>query len=399
MMLIERLNHRGEGIATGNAYPQTLPGEEIELREDGSVRNLAPSPDRITPPCSHFKQCGGCALQHASDTYVAEWKRDFIAQALAGRGIEAEVLPTITSPPRSRRRAEIAGKRTKKGVIVGFHKRGSDQIIEIPNCHLIDPALLAALPPARELTLIGASRKGFIRLLATVSEAGIDLAVSDAKPVERQQLAELAAIAERHDLARLSWNGEVVVTRRPPTQQFGRARVVPPEGGFLQATKAGETSLAEAVIEICKSAKNIADLFAGCGTFSLPLAEIAAVHSVEGDAAASEALDQAWRGTEGLKPVSTETRDLFRRPLMPDELKNFDAVVLDPPRAGAEAQITELAQSAVPTIAMVSCNPLTFARDAATLIASGYCIGPVQPVDQFRWSPHVELVAGFTWFS
>jgi 23S rRNA (uracil1939-C5)-methyltransferase len=206
----------------------------------------------------------------------------------------------------------------------------------------------------------------------------------------------LAALAERHDLARLAWGDEVVVTRRAPVQAFGAARVVPPPGAFLQATPEGEAALLAETETILAGARRIVDLFAGCGTFALPLAQRAQVHAVEGEAAMLAALDTGRRGIAGLHPLSTEARDLFRRPLLPDELARFDAAVIDPPRAGAEAQIAEIARSGLPRLAYVSCNPVTFARDAKALIAAGYAMGPVRVVDQFRWSAHVELVAGFT---
>ncbi|GGH28955.1 23S rRNA m(5)U-1939 methyltransferase [Cribrihabitans marinus] len=398
---IERLGHQGDGVAAGPLFaPRCLPGEVVSGIADGDrlrdIRVEAPSGDRVAAPCRHYKSCGGCQLQHASDGFVAGWKVDVVRAALAAQGVETAFRPILTSPPRSRRRATLSARRTKKGALAGFHGRASDVIVEIPDCHLLDPALMAALPAAEALAVLGGSRKGELSVAATLSAAGLDVAVSGGKPLHGPLELSLAQACERLGLARLAWDGEVIAMRAPPVQRFGRAEVVPPPGAFLQATAHGEAALLAAVREILGEAGRVADLFAGCGTFSLPLAERAEVHAVEGAAEMTDALDKGWRGAEGLKRVTTEFRDLFRRPLLADELARFDAVVLDPPRAGAEAQVTELARSRVPVIAYVSCNPVSFARDARTLTGAGYALDWVQVVDQFRWSPHVELAARFT---
>ncbi|OYX44576.1 MAG: RNA methyltransferase [Rhodobacterales bacterium 32-67-9] len=400
-LTVERLGHLGDGIAPGPVFvPMALPGEVVEGDVvDGRVAEpkiVTPSPDRVRPACPHYRACGGCSLMHASDGFVAGWKADVVHTALAAQGLDAPFRSVITSPPQSRRRATLSGRRTKKGALVGFHGRASGTIVEIPGCQLLHPALMAALPLLAEVTALGASRKGEVALTATVSEGGLDLSVSDGKPLDKSLFSKLAELAERAGLARIVWNGEPVVTRSPAIQRFGLARVVPPAGAFLQATGAGEAALVGAVTEAVGGARRIADLFAGAGTFSLPLAGRAEVHAVEGEAAMLAALGAGWRRAEGLHRVTTEVRDLFRRPLLPDELKRFDAVVIDPPRAGAEAQTRELAGSGVPVIAAVSCNPVTFARDARILTEAGFAIDWVQVVDQFRWSPHVELAARFS---
>ncbi|WP_108860541.1 class I SAM-dependent RNA methyltransferase [Ruegeria sp. Alg231-54] len=398
---ISRLGHQGDGIADGPVYaPRTLPGEVVSgtlldqfLTE---IRVETPSDQRIKAPCRHYKSCGGCQLQHATDGFVADWKVEVVRTALAAQGLEASMRPIHTSPERSRRRATIAVRRTKKGALAGFHGRASDTITEIPDCHLLDPALIAAIPVAEALAILGGSRKGVLAVTLTLSESGLDVAVKGGKPLDGPLESALAQATEKHGLARLSWDGEVIAMRRPPVQRFGHADVVLPPGAFLQATKDGEQALLKAVSEAVGGSKRIVDLFAGSGTFSLPLAEGAEVHAVEGEAAMTQALDQGWRRAQGLKRITTEARDLFRRPLMPDELKSFDAVVIDPPRAGAEAQVTELAQALRPVIAYVSCNPVTFARDAKILVNAGYTLEWVQVVDQFRWSSHTELAARFT---
>ncbi|MFY2824108.1 class I SAM-dependent RNA methyltransferase [Ruegeria sp. MALMAid1280] len=397
---ITRLGHQGDGIADGPVYaPRTLPGEVVsgtlvaQLLTD--IRVEEPSDQRVKAPCRHYKACGGCQLQHAADDFVADWKVAVVRNALAAQGLDAPMRPIHTSPDRSRRRATIAVRRTKKGTLAGFHGRASDTITEIPDCHLLDPALIAAIPVAEALAVLGGSRKGVLAVTLTLSEGGLDVAVKGGKPLDGPLELALAQATEKHGLARLSWDGEVIAMRQPPEQQFGAAGVVPPPGAFLQATKDGEQALLQAVLQATQGAKRVVDLFAGSGTFSLPLAETAEVHAVEGEAAMTDALDQGWRRAQGLKRVTTEARDLFRRPLMPDELKNFDAVVIDPPRAGAEAQVVELAQAQRPVIAYISCNPVTFARDAKTLINAGYTLEWVQVVDQFRWSSHTELAARF----
>ncbi|WP_171123833.1 MULTISPECIES: class I SAM-dependent RNA methyltransferase [unclassified Ruegeria] len=398
---ITRLGHQGDGIAEGPVFaPRTLPGEAVSGTVVGQllteVRVETPSDQRVKAPCRHYKSCGGCQLQHASDAFVADWKVEIVRKALDAQGIEADMRPIHTSPERSRRRATVAVRRTKKGTLAGFHGRASDTISEIPDCHLLHPDLIAAIPVAEALALLGGSRKGVLAVTLTLSEGGLDVAVKGGKPLDGPLELALAQATEHHGLARLSWDDEVIATRQQPVQRFGTAKVVPPPGAFLQATKDGEQALLQAVLQVTEGAKRVVDLFAGSGTFSLPLAQTAEVHAVEGEGDMTAALVQGWRKAKGLKRVTTEARDLFRRPLMPDELRHFDAIVLDPPRAGAEAQVSELAQAKRPVIAYVSCNPVTFARDAKTLVNAGYTLEWVQVVDQFRWSSHVELAARFT---
>lgn len=400
---IDRLGHQGDGLAERGSLrvALTLPGELVEgmVQPDGRVteaRIVTPSTDRVRAPCPHYRACGGCALQHASDGFVAGWKADVVRTALAAQGIAAPFRPVLTSPPRSRRRAVLSGRRTKTGTLVGLHARASDTIVEIPGCLLLDPALMAALPALHEAVALGGSRKGELAMTLTLTEGGVDLAVEGGKQMDAALFAALAALSERADLARLSWEGEVVVTRRPPVQRFGAARVLPPAGAFLQATREGEAALLAAVAEAVGRARRIVDLFSGSGTFSLPLAAEAEVHAVEGEAAMTAALLAAARQVPGLHRVTAETRDLFRRPLLPDELARYDAVVIDPPRAGCEAQAREISASGVAVVAAVSCNPVTFARDARILCEAGFRLDWVQVVDQFRWSPHVELAARFS---
>lgn len=407
-LIIERLGHLGDGIAPGPYFAaRTLPGEEIEGRIEGDrvldTRILTPAATRVRPPCPHYRSCGGCDLQHANDEFVADWKLGVVRSALAAQGLSDVVFrPVLTSPPASRRRAKLGGRRSKSGAIVGFYAPGSDVLIETGSCILLHPDLMAALPGLRALVSLGASRKGAVALTLTRSETGLDLAVAGGKPLDAALQQDLASLAQAHGIVRLSWEGEVVAQSVPPVQRFGPALVAPPPGAFLQATAEGEAALLAAVAEAVGPARRVADLFSGVGTFALPLAQRAEVHAVESEPDMLVALEKGWRQAAGLKRVTTEARDLFRRPLLGDELKRFDAVVIDPPRAGAEAQIAALAEAAqkpettVPVVAAVSCNPVTFARDARALLAAGYRLDWVQVVDQFRWSPHVELAARFS---
>ena len=398
---ITRLGHQGDGIADGPIYvPRTLPGEVVRGTLLGQflsdIRVETPSDQRVKAPCRHYRTCGGCQLQHATDDFVADWKVEVVRNALAAQGLEARMRPIHTSPERSRRRATIAVRRTRKGTLAGFYGPASNTITEVPDCHLLHPTLIEAIPVAKTLALLGGSRKGVLAVTLTLSERGLDLAVNGGKSLDGPLELALVQAIKHHGLARFSWDNEVIAMRQPPIQHFGIACVVPPPGAFLQATTDGEQALLRAIIGATQGAKRIADLFAGCGTFSLPLAQTAEVHAVEAEVEMTKALDQGWRKARGLKKVTTEARDLFLRPLMPDELKKFDAVVLDPPRAGAEAQIAEVAQAQRPVIAYVSCNPVTFARDAKILANAGYTLEWVQVVDQFRWSSHTELAARFT---
>jgi 23S rRNA (uracil1939-C5)-methyltransferase len=399
-LTVERLGHHGDGIAAGPVFvPRTLPGEVVEGEIDGGrmaqPKIVTPSPDRVAAPCPHYRTCGGCQLQHASDAFVAGWKVEVVRLALAGQGLDAPIRGIATSPARSRRRATLHGRRTKAGVIVGFHGRASGTLVAVPECRVLSPAIMAAFPALEALTAQAASRKSEVDLAVTDTDGGIDVVVTGALPLTRDTLPDAVALAERYDLGRLVWNGEVVAERRPPVLRIGPATVPLPPGAFLQATREGEAALLAAVTEAVGDARRIVDLFSGCGTFALPLSARADVHAVEGEATMVASLQRGWRSLGGGRQITTEVRDLFRNPLRADELARFDATVIDPPRAGAAAQAEALAASGLSRIAMVSCNPVTFARDAKALVAAGFRLVSVDVVDQFRWSPHVELAAAF----
>jgi 23S rRNA (uracil1939-C5)-methyltransferase len=404
ILTIDRLGHLGDGVAHTADGPVfvsgVLPGEVVEGTPHADrlldPKIITPSTDRVKPPCRHARACGGCQLQHASDAFVGQWKQQVVDTALAGQGLKADFLPLITSPPNSRRRATLSARRTKSGVLIGFHARASDSIAEIPGCQLLHPGILAAFSGLQALVMTGGSRSTEVSLQITLTAGGPDVTVTGGKPLDAALRMDLARLVEAYGFSRLTWDGETVALRDRPALKLGHATVVPPPGAFLQATVGGEAALLAAVKAALGPQKRVVDLFSGVGTFTLPLAEVMEVHAVEGDLAMTKALDLAARNTPDLYRVSTEVRDLFRRPLEPDELKPFTGAVIDPPRAGAEAQSASLARSQVPVIAAVSCNPVTFARDGRILTAAGYRLDWVQVVDQFRWSTHVELVARFS---
>ncbi|WP_226551736.1 class I SAM-dependent RNA methyltransferase [Celeribacter naphthalenivorans] len=397
---IVRLGHKGDGItADGIFVPNTLPGEVVEgLEEQGRVpgaRIVTPSEERVRPACRHAKSCGGCSLQHASEDFVAQWKSDFVKSALENQGISAELGSILTSPGRSRRRAVFHGRRTKKGTMVGLHARASDSLIEVPDCILMVPEIMQAYGALNRLVELGGSRRGEMDITVISSDSGLDISVENGKPLDLDMRVELGGFVRDLSLSRLSWNGEDLAGEALPYLSFGKARVVPPAGAFLQATAEGEAALVTLMRKAVEGADRVIDLFSGCGTFSLPIAERAEVHAVEGVSDMLEALSKGWRQAQGLKAVTVETRDLFRQPVRDDELNAYDAAIIDPPRPGALAQCDEIAKSRLKTVGFVSCNPITFARDAKVLIDSGFEIDWIVPVDQFRWSPHVEIAACF----
>lgn len=404
---ITELAHKGDGVALVDGQPVFVdgaaPGDVVSLNTDGARAKIVAvheaSSHRVTPPCNHAGHCGGCTLQHLNDRFVADWKRDQIIAALAHRGIDAGVASTVCMPPRSRRRAVFAARRNSSGVVLGFHEKSSGHIVEVPGCWVIDPAITTAIPQLETLLADGLTRRGEARVSVTTTQNGLDVAVEmPGKPLDGKLLSRLSAAGQSAGLARLTWNGEPVAQWLDPVILFDGLACTPPAGGFLQAVEAAEAVLRGKVMEALtglKRPKRTVDLFSGCGAFALPMARLAKVDAFDSDAGAVASLDQAVRNLQGLKPVVSSRRDLFRRPLLPQDLKVYDFAVIDPPRAGAAAQVEQLAASSVPVIASVSCNPGTFARDARTLIDGGYEMGEVTPVDQFRWSPHVELVAVF----
>ncbi len=402
-LAIVRLGHRGDGIAESPAgpiyVPYTLPGETIEAEPWAGhpdrrhlVRVDAPSPERIAPICPHFATCGGCALQHWETARYRAWKRDLLIAALEQAGIESAVGELIDAHGEGRRRAVLHAKHGAKDVLqVGFTAFSSHHIVPIDHCPVLAPGLAGAIPAAWAIAEALGGQKP-LDIQATATDDGLDIDVRGSGPLNPTLSVALARLAEARRVARLTRHGELIARRTQPTIRMGRARVPLPPGVFLQATAAGEEALAGLVIAHVGAAKSVADLFCGVGPFALRLAERAKVIAADSDAAAVAALREAAK-TGGLKPIAAERRDLFRRPMLAQELARIDAVVFDPPRQGAEAQARALAAGKVPLIVAVSCNPATFARDARILIDGGYRLTAITPVDQFRYSPHVEIVA------
>jgi 23S rRNA (uracil1939-C5)-methyltransferase len=407
-LLIDHVGHLGDGVALieGRSLfvPYTLGGEMVEVtaasghHEDRRqlVRIEQASPDRIEPLCPYFGTCGGCAIQHWETERYRIWKHDLVTTTLAQAKIDCEIASLIDAHGKGRRRITLHARKGSHDVLkVGFAAAQSHDVIPIDRCPILDPGLGGALEAAWALAepLIGIGKPLDIQITAT--DGGLDVDIRGSGPLPASAIAALSQIAAKHNVARLTRHGELVLMRQAPGVTMGKARVILPPGSFLQATVAGEETLAALVSQHCGRAKHIADLFCGVGPFALRLAEKSRVSAYDSDAGAIASLQKAAASTPGLKPVKAETRDLFRRPLVTEELRNFDAVVFDPPRQGAQAQAERLAASKVPAVIAVSCNAATFARDARILIDGGYKIEGVTPVDQFRHTPHVELVARF----
>ncbi len=413
-MTIDHIGGRGDGVAIHQGrplfVPLTVPGDRVVVRVDGrrgdglagTVRTmLAAGPDRAVAPCPHFGRCGGCLLQHVADAAYRRWKEGVVRRALAHHGLSAvTVAPLLALPAAGRRRATLAARRVGDTVVLGFHEYRGRRIADLSTCLVLVPALVALLAPLRAV-LADVLRPGEAVAIAVAAlDDGPDLVIAAVRApdvADRERLADFAAAA---DLARLSWRlgdgpPDPVAHRRSGIVRFGAVDVVVPPGGFLQASAAGEEALTGMVLDGVGPAGAVADLFAGVGTFALPLSDRARVHAVDGDGAAIAALAAAARRAGRAGRIDAAARDLHRDPLSAAELARFDAVVFDPPRQGARAQAAELAGSAVPTVVGVSCNPASFARDAALLVAGGYRLDRVTPIDQFQWSPHVELVGTF----
>ena len=399
---IEAIGHKGDGVAstpTGQIYvPLSLPGEQLRVARDGDraaiVEIITASPDRVDPACPHFGTCGGCSLQHMAAPAYLELKRQSVVAALADRGIETEVLPVAPIPPKSRRRAVIAVQRTPNGPIAGFRERLSHKVADASHCAIVTDAIREALPRLQRLAeVLSFDKKGAIFTVIDTG-TGLDVTATEGTLADNRRV-EAIALTMKLGFARFSVGNDCIVEAKTPMITFGKAMVAIPSGAFLQAVPEAEARLVEEVQQAVGPAKRVADLFSGCGTFALRLAEFARVTAIESDRPALEAMVKAARHTPGLKAVEIDVRDLFRRPLMAKELQPFDAVVFDPPRDGAAAQAKELAKSKVSKVVAVSCNPATLARDARTLMDGGYRLTRIQPVDQFLWSHHVEVVAVF----
>jgi 23S rRNA (uracil1939-C5)-methyltransferase len=406
-LVIDHVGHRGDGVAFADGQtvyvPYALAGETVEVDavpDHPDRRRLLQveraSPQRVTPFCQHFAICGGCAIQHWEAERYRAWKRDIVVETLAQAKLDCEVAPLIDAHGHGRRRITLHARMGTHDVLkVGFSAANSHDIIPVDRCPILAPGLSGALDAGWAIAepLISIGKPLDIQITAT--DSGLDIDVRGSGPLPAATIAMLSRVAEQYRLARLTRHGELVLMRTPPTIAIGAVQVTLPPGSFLQATVAGEETLAALVSGHCQRARHIADLFCGVGPFALRLAAKSRISAFDNDAGAVAALQKAATSTSGLKPIKAEARDLFRRPLMPQELRDYDAIVFDPPRQGAQAQARQLAASRIPLVVAVSCNVATFARDARILVDGGYTIEGVTPVDQFRHTSHVELVAKF----
>ncbi len=398
---IDRVGAQGDGVADGGSgpvfVPLTLAGELVRADVSGErgllIAVIEPSRDRVAPVCRHFGVCGGCALQHMAAPVYAAWKQAQVVAAFRSRGIDADVSDVVTCTGK-RRRAVFSAKRTSSGVVFGFHEAGSHELVDLAMCSVLDERIVAALPTLRDLVSPLVSRRGELRVTVTWTEAGLDIALEESGQTLTPEIrAHIAKVASQERFARVSISDDLAYEALAPFLTMGAAEVVLPPAVFLQAVADAEVAMAELIVAAVGKAKKVVDLFSGIGAFTFRLAKASKVLAADSDKVAIAALVAASKKTSGLKPIEAIVRDLFREPLSGTELTAYDAVVFDPPRAGAEAQAKMIARSKVKTVVAVSCNPATLARDARILIDGGYRIESVTPVDQFLYSPHIEMVA------
>lgn len=396
---IVRLGHAGDGVtADGLFVPLTIPGDVVRIRRNGNRGQVeeivSPGPARIAPACRHFGRCGGCALQMMERSAYLAWKRELVVAALNQRGFDDPPVEAIRAiAAQTRRRAMLKCRKPDQHLLLGFYESDSHRLVDIAECPVVVPELMALLVPLKQALgrILHSGEQA--ELHVTASDTGLDLSLKLARRRDPDLLMEFSRLAAELNLARLCWNGEPVVVNTMPALRIGRVSIALPPEAFLQPGKKGEELLQHLVSEAAGGAKRMADLFCGCGTFAFVLAERAQVTAIDSGEAQIAAVNAAARRS-GVR-VEGQTRDLFRRPLTGAELERFDCVVLDPPRPGATAQVRNLAQSHVPSVLYVSCSPSSFARDAHILCEGGYRLMRVVPVDQFLWSPHVELFAQF----
>ncbi|MDJ0614010.1 MAG: class I SAM-dependent RNA methyltransferase [Rhizobiaceae bacterium] len=398
---IEKLGRQGDGIFVENGkeifVPATLPREVVKVSGKGQRRTLEeivkPSTKRIDPVCKHFGTCGGCQLQHLEAATYQTWKTELLVEALARAGIEHKPDKFLSFPVSARRKAVFSAARIAGELHFGFTRQNSNEIVPIDECHVVVPALQDALPDLRSfVSSLPLSAKP-VRISALVTANGLDVEVEELKLKSDVQQRALSRKALDVGFARLSFDGETVIEACKPFVQMGKAMVLPPPGGFLQASSEAEEEMASIVVSHLSGAKKVADLYCGVGTFALRLAEGSQVWALEDSTPAIASLDLAWRGTAGnLKQISSEVRNLERRPASFKELKRFEGLVFDPPRAGAELQSRQIAKSRVGKVAAVSCNPITLARDLSILLEGGYAIKEIVAIDQFRFTYHLETI-------
>lgn len=406
-LVIADIGHRGDGVAPspdGSVFvPYTLPGETVDADAVPGhpdrrhlLRVVIPSPDRVTPFCPHFGVCGGCAIQHWSEPHYRAWKRNLVVEALHHAQTDAPVDDLIDAHGEGRRRVVLHARQgTKEIVEVGFSALRAHTLVPIDRCPVLAPSMAGAIDAAWAIAEVLGPLKKPLDIHATATLNGLDIDVRGSGKLDQAHAVALTRIAATRRITRITRHGEMVALIAPPLVQMGKAQVSLPPGPFLQATVLGEETLGTLVLEHSANAKTALDLFCGMGPFSLRLAERARVTAIDSDQPALDALSRAAQATPGLKKVTVQKRDLFRLPMPAIELAPFDAVIFDPPRQGAEAQAREIAKSKVKNVVAVSCNAATFARDAAILIGGGYRLVRVTPVDQFKYTAHVEMVAQF----
>ena len=398
---------QGDGIGDGGVFvPLTLPGEKVRVFPEGSRAELdsilEPSPDRTAAPCPHFGECGGCSLQHWSAEPYLAWKRERVIEALSRESLETEVLAAFASPPGSRRRLALhARPGGKSGALLGFKGRRSWKLTPLDICTIADPRLVAAFPALRLLARPFLEHpKSAPTLHVTVTRTGLDVNITGVEKrsggLSADARVRAAQAAESGDFARVTLDGDAIYGARQAVVTLGPASVALPPGAFLQAVPQAEIAMAQFAVEAVSGAARIADLYCGVGTFTFRLAQVGTVMAADSSAPAIAALKAAGGSAPGLKSINAEARDLARRPILARELAKIDAVVFDPPRAGAMEQAREIGLSKVARVVGVSCDPATFSRDARILVDAGFTLERVLPVDQFLWSPHVELVGVFS---
>ncbi|AGF74245.1 RNA methyltransferase, TrmA family [Bartonella australis AUST/NH1] len=400
-VIISRIGASGCGIAEIQQsfvnVPFALPGEIAKVDFRGKYGVLTAikerSPERVDAVCQHFEKCGGCVLQHWRTDAYCFWKRQLVVDRFRECGLDVVVSPLIECGRYSRRRITLTASTTQRGCTVGFNRYLSHDLVAIEECPVACPKIISKLGAIRRICALLSSRAQRFHVTITSTENGLDVALSGHIALNESVRQKIICAALSFGITRLSVEDEILVEQEKPFVYFGDIRVELPPGGFLQATAEAETIMSDIILAHLKKAKNVADLFSGSGTFTLRMAKKMNIHAVENDGLALASLDRAARFTHGLKTVTCKKRDLFRCPLLAEELECFDGVVFDPPRAGAKEQARELAKTTVPYVVAVSCNPATLARDLSILVAGGYIIEKVTPIDQFLWSPHIEVVA------
>jgi 23S rRNA (uracil1939-C5)-methyltransferase len=402
VVAITGLGAEGDGAATTAAgthifIPQALPGEKWRVEEGYPAEPVELRPDRRRPPDLDDEPCGGCVARHMPLAMYHEWKREFLVRALRQHGIAADVQPLVTVPEHSRRRATFNARREGGAMRIGYHGRRSHDLVAADECPVLDQRIVVLLPALADLAGVVASGTDTTRVTVTMTDTGADVDVegseADLTARARSLISEIAAAAR---IARISVGGVPAIVRQAPVLHFAGKAVTPPPGVFLQAVPQAERAMIDLVVAALGKARHVGDLFCGLGTLTLPIARKARVMAFDADRVAIDALNEAQRKNQGLKPITAQVRDLFHDPLAPLEMKDLDAVVLDPPRAGARAQCERLVKSKVRRVVMVSCNPATLARDLRILVDGGYRLDTMTPLDQFLYSPHLEAVAALS---